>query len=190
VLRSRFEAEVSVRVLVADDSVTQRTIIGSVLQKLGYESVLTTNGREALACIQREEIPLLVSDWQMPDIDGPELCRRLRAPNRKVYTYIILLTSLSGKSKYLEGLEAGADDFVTKPVDPDELAARLKVGERIIGLQTEMRQLQGLLSICSVCKKIREGKEWVQVEKYVATRTATSFSHGFCPECLAKQMAE
>jgi DNA-binding response OmpR family regulator len=99
----------------------------------------------------------------MPDIDGLELCRRLRAPNRKVYTYIILLTSMTGKNRYLEGLEAGADDFLTKPVDKDELAARLKVGERIIGLQKEMRQMQGLLSICMLCKKIREarsGSRW------------------------------
>ena len=76
----------------------------------------------------------------MPDMDGLELCRRLRAPSRRVYTYAILLTMRSGKSSYLEGLAAGADDFMSKPVDADELAARLKVGERIVGLQKEMRQ--------------------------------------------------
>lgn len=177
------------RVVVAEDSAVQRTFLATLLQRLGYEPVLAANGREALAAIQREEIPLLVSDWQMPDIDGLELCRRLRAPERKAYTYIILLTMLSGKSRYLEGLEAGADDFLTKPVDPDELAARLKVGERIIGLQKEVRQMQGLLSICSVCKKIREGKEWIPVDAYVAGRTATSFSHSLCPECLERQKA-
>jgi DNA-binding response OmpR family regulator len=177
------------RVLVAEDSEVQRKFLAMVLRQLGYEPVLTANGREALASIMREEIPLLVSDWQMPDIDGLELCRRLRAPNRKVYTYTILLTSMTGKNRYLEGLEAGADDFLTKPVDKDELAARLKVGERIIGLQKEMRQMQGLLSICMLCKKIREGKEWIAVDAYVSVRTATSFSHAFCPECLEKQNA-
>ena|SRR5438132_1384988 len=149
------------KVLVADDDVVSRTILDKLLRKLGYEPVLTANGREALAQIVREEIPLLVSDWQMPDIDGPELCRRLRAPGRKVYTYVILVTTLSGKSKYLEGIDAGADDFLTKPVDADELAARLKVGERIVALQKELRQIEGLLSICMLCKKIREGGEWV-----------------------------
>jgi DNA-binding response OmpR family regulator len=177
------------KVLVAEDSDVQRKFLAIVLQQLGYEAVLTSNGREALASIMREEIPLLISDWQMPDIDGLELCRRMRAPSRKVYTYIILLTSMSGKSSYLEALEAGADDFVTKPVDKDELAARLKVGERIIGLQKDLRQMQGLLSICMHCKKIREGKEWVPVDSYVSVRTATSFSHAFCPECLEKQNA-
>jgi DNA-binding response OmpR family regulator len=178
------------KVLVADDDLISRTILAQILRRLGYEAILTASGREALASIQREEVPLLITDWQMPDIDGPELCRRLRAPHRKVYTYVILLTTLSGKSKFLEGLEAGADDFITKPVDQDELAARLKVGERIVGLQKEMRQMEGLLSICSHCKKIREGKAWVPVDEYVAGKTATSFSHAFCPECLQKQIAD
>lgn len=178
------------KVLVADDDVISRTILENVLRRLGYEPTLTTNGREALARIQREEIPLLITDWQMPDIDGLELCRRLRAPGRKVYTYAILLTARSGKANYLAGLEAGADDFLTKPVDADELAARLKVGERIVGLQKEMRQMEGLLSICGRCKKIREDKAWVPVDEYVAGKTATSFSHALCPECLAKQIAE
>src|SRR5260221_345462 len=177
------------KVLVAEDSELQRGALAILLRKAGYEPVLTANGRQAVACIQRDEVPLLVSDWQMPDLDGLELCRRLRAPERKVYTYIILLTALSGKSRYLEGLAAGADDFITKPVDSDELAARLKVGERVIGLQKELRQMQGLLSICSLCKKIREGKEWIPVDAYVQGRTATSFSHAFCPECLQKQIA-
>ncbi len=177
------------KVLVAEDSAVQRAFVGNLLQRLGFEPVLTENGREALACIQRQEVPLLVSDWQMPDLDGPELCRRLRAEGRRAYTDIILLTSMSRKSKYLEGIEAGADDFLTKPVDPDELAARLKVGQRIIGLQKEMRQLEGLLSICSTCKKIREGTSWVPVEEYIAGRTATSFSHAFCAECLKIQIA-
>jgi DNA-binding response OmpR family regulator len=176
------------KVLVADDDLVSRTILDRLLRRLGYEPVLTASGREALAQIMREEIPLLVTDWQMPDIDGPELCRRLRAPGRKVYTYIILLTTLSGKSRYLEGIEAGADDFLTKPVDGDELGARLKVGERIVGLQKEVRQMEGLLSICMHCKKIREGQSWVPVDEYVAGRTATSFSHAFCPECLQRQI--
>jgi DNA-binding response OmpR family regulator len=176
------------KVLVAEDGVTLRTILGDTLQALGYEPILTENGREALACIQREEIALVITDWQMPDMDGLELCRRLRAPNRKAYTYVILITGLAGKSRYLEGLKAGADDFIAKPVDADELAARLKVGERIVAMQRELRQIEGLLSICGVCKKIRDGQSWVPVEEYVAGRTAATFSHALCPECLAKQI--
>ncbi len=176
------------KVLVADDDLVSRIILDKVLRRLGYDPVLTANGREAMARIEREEIPLLVTDWKMPDVDGLELCRMLRAPGRKVYTYVVLLTTYSGKSRYLEGLEAGADDFLTKPVDGDELAARLKVGERIVALQKEVRQMEGLLSICMHCKKIREGESWVPVDEYVAGRTATSFSHAFCPECLQRQI--
>jgi len=178
------------KVLVADDNRLSRVVLERILRTLGYEPVLTENGRSALTAIVREEIPLLITDWNMPDMDGLELCRRLRLPSRRVYTYAILLTMRSGKSSYLEGLAAGADDFMTKPVDADELAARLKVGERIVGLQKEMRQLEGLLSMCMLCKKIREGQEWVPVDHYVSTRTATSFTHGFCPECLKIQIAE
>ncbi|MGZ6141792.1 MAG: response regulator [Myxococcales bacterium] len=178
------------KVLIADDDPVSRAILEGMVRRLGYEPVLAEGGRAALAAIAREEVPLLVTDWQMPDVDGIELCRRLRAPNRKVYTWVLVLTTLSGKKKYLEALEAGADDFMTKPVDVDELAARLKGGERIVALQKEMRQMEGLLSICMICKKIREGGEWVPVDKYVTDHTATSFSHAFCPECLARQMAE
>jgi DNA-binding response OmpR family regulator len=176
------------KVLVADDDAVVRTLLGDILRRAGYEPILAVNGREALAQIHRQEIPLLITDWQMPDIDGPELCRRLREPSRKVYTYAILLTSLSGKARYLEGLEAGADDFITKPVDPEQLVARLKVGERIVGLQKDMRRMEGLLSICSYCKKIREGKDWVAVDDYVGRKTATTFSHSLCPDCMKKQI--
>ena len=123
------------KVLVADDDVISRTVLENVLRRLGYEPTLTANGREALARIQREEIPLLITDWQMPDIDGLELCRRLRAPGRKVYTYAILLTSRSGKANYLDeesarqaadAMDAGA---VTVPFR-GQIALRLPLEER------------------------------------------------------------
>jgi len=179
-----------VKVLIADDDPVARAIVEQIVRRLGYESLAVDGGRPALAAVMREEIPLVVTDWNMPDIDGVELCRRLRASGRQVYTYVLMLTTQSGKKKVLEALDAGVDDFMTKPVDADELAARLKTGERIIALQKEMRQMEGLLSICMRCKKIREGKAWVPVDQYVTEHTATSFSHAFCPECLKQQMTE
>ncbi len=176
------------KVLIADDDPVARAVVEKIVRARGYEPVLAAGGRAAMAAIMKEEIPLLVTDWSMPDLDGLELCRRIRAPHRKAYTYVILLTTQSGRKKLLEALDAGIDDFLTKPVDADELAARLKSGERIIAMQKELRQMQGLLSICMYCKKIREGQTWVPVDSYVAQHTATSFSHGFCPECLKKQM--
>ena len=178
------------KVLIGDDDPVSGAIVENIVRKRGYEPVAVDGGRAALAQLLREEIPLLVTDWSMPDVDGLELCRRLRAPNRTIYTYVLLLTTQSGKKKILEALDAGVDDFMTKPVDADELAARLKAGERIVALQKEMRQMEGLLSICMRCKKIREGKEWVPVDQYVTEHTATSFSHAFCPECLKQQISE
>jgi phosphoserine phosphatase RsbU/P len=126
----------------------------------------------------------LISDWMMPDINGLELSQRIRSAGRTRYTYIILLTVLGGKESYLEGMDAGADDFMTKPFDKDQLGSRLRVAERVLALQEEVRQLEGLLPICMYCKKIRDEKEqWSQIEQYIDARTDASFSHSICPDC-------
>ena len=110
----------------------------------------------------------------------------VRAENRTRYTYVILLTMLEGKGSFLEGMRAGADDFITKPFDEEQLATRLRVAERIVSLQREIKQLQGLLPICSYCKKVRDDRnQWQQIENYIASRTEASFSHGICGECYA-----
>ena len=115
------------------------------------------------------------------------MCRRIRSEEGKVYTYVILLTALSGKSVFFDGMEAGADDFVTKPLDADGLQARLRVAERTINLQREVTQLQGLLPICAYCKNIRDDRdEWQPLERFVGQKTETSFSHTLCPECGTK----
>ncbi len=86
-------------------------------------------------------------------------------------------------------MEAGADDFITKPVDMDELHARLKAAERILGLRTHVQQLEGLLPICAYCKRIRDAAEqWESIERYVEARSAAQFSHGYCPECYEKHV--
>jgi DNA-binding response OmpR family regulator len=96
----------------------------------------------------------------------------------------MLLTALSGRANYLEGMDAGADDFVTKPFERHELHARLRVAERVLGLHRTVRQLEGLLPICSYCKRIRDEQEsWSQVEEYVSRRTEAQFTHGICPDC-------
>jgi DNA-binding response OmpR family regulator len=102
---------------------------------------------------------------------------------------VLLLTALKGRARFLDGMQAGADDFMSKPVDREELHARLRVAERILGLQQEVKQLEGLLPICSYCKKIRdEGEQWSQVEEYVSRRTEAQFSHGICPDCYERHL--
>jgi response regulator RpfG family c-di-GMP phosphodiesterase len=117
------------------------------------------------------------------------LCRRIRAERRVEYTYIIVQTSKSGKENYLAAMKAGIDDFVTKPVDPDELRARLGVAERILALRRELWQLEGLLPICSYCKRIRDAADiWQPVERYVGERSGAEFSHGICPDCYRQHI--
>src|SRR5262245_9404099 len=123
------------KILVPEDYKYSHGRWSWLLQKLGYQVVATENGREAWEAYRRGRFRLVISDLLMPDVDGLELVRRIRAQKQPKYTYIILITALIGKKDYLEGKEAGADDFVTKPFDPDELKARLRVAERIISFQ-------------------------------------------------------
>ena len=125
--------------LIADDDPITRLLLSSALTALGHTVREATNGREAWYAWLTGEYPLVISDWLMPDLDGLEFCRRIRAEPRADYSYIILLTACSGKTNYLEAMTAGADDFITKPFEKDALAARVRVAERILGLHATLR---------------------------------------------------
>jgi two-component system chemotaxis response regulator CheY len=126
------------KILIAEDDTTTRLIFGATLRKMGHTVTAVEDGQKAWKAWQQEEYSLIISDWIMPDIDGLELCKRIRAQPSLQYTYIILLTSMDGKGSYLEGMDAGADDFITKPFDEEQLAARLRVAERIIALHQKL----------------------------------------------------
>lgn len=127
------------KILIADDDTTSRLLLGATLKKLGHEVTAVENGRQALEAWRQEQHTLLISDWMMPELDGLELCRLIRDEPALQYTYIVLLTSLAGKGRYLDGMGAGADDFINKPYDEDSLAARLHVAERILALHEKLR---------------------------------------------------
>jgi DNA-binding response OmpR family regulator len=187
------------RVLVADDEVVTRRVLESTLVGWQYEVSSAASGDEALGILEhgpRPDIALL--DWMMPEKEGPEVARIIRARTETVPVYIILLTSLGGRQNIIQGLEAGADDYITKPFDRDELRARLGVGRRMVELQRNLadrvaeledalgrvKQLQGLVPICSYCKKIRnDSNYWQNLETYVSAHSGAQFSHGICPEC-------
>jgi phosphoserine phosphatase RsbU/P len=174
----------ALKILIADDDPTARRFLQAALHKLEHECVLAVDGREAWEAYRATQPSIILADWLMPKLSGIELCRMIRADARPRYAYVIMVTALSGKGSYLEGMQAGADDFVTKPFDLDEMAARLHVARRIIGLQTEIHQLQGLLPVCSYCRRIRdEQSTWTTLEEYVSARTDVTLSHSICPDC-------
>lgn len=187
------------RVLVADDDAVSARVLGATLRRWGYEVETVRDGLAAWERLQQEDPPrLAVLDWMMPGLEGPEICRRVRALHRPVPTYIILLTARGQAQDVVVGLESGADDYVTKPFDQAELHSRLRVGERIIELQqgladrvreleealSQVKTLKGLLPICAYCMKIRDDRNyWQRVETYIAAHSNARFSHGICPEC-------
>ena len=172
------------RILVVEDDFDARDMLKVMLRLDGYDVVAATNGEEAWDAFHKEPFSVVISDWLMPGTDGLELCRRIRSSETTRYSYVILLTALHGKSRYLEAMSAGVDDFVSKPYDPDELRARLLVAKRIVGLQDRVKRLEGILPTCMYCKKIRdEQNKWVHIEQYISQRTEACFSHGVCPDC-------
>ena len=189
------------KILVADDDPVSLRLIEAVLAKWGHEVILARDGADALEKIRSDDVRMGIIDWMMPEVDGIELCRRVRAgsSNAAGYVYLIVLTSKSDKRDLLEGLEAGADDYLVKPCDPRELQVRLNVGVRMLELEDRLserireletalntiQRLEGMLPICAYCKKVRDDKNyWHQVETYVAQRTRARFSHSVCPECF------
>lgn len=175
------------KILIVDDDPSSRMALDLVLREMGHEVTLASAGGEALRLFEKGNVPVLISDWLMPDLDGLELCRRIRAANRPQYTYVLLLTVVGGRIGYLEGMRAGADDFITKPFDREILGSRLVVAERILSLQSQVRQLSGLLPICARCKNVRDDQNyWHAVESYIEQHTAAKFTHGYCPECFTK----
>jgi len=194
------------KVLIAEDDPVSRRLLQAALIKWGYEVTVSTNGKEAWEVLQAPNAPsLLILDWLMPELDGVEVCRQARQVAALKSAYIILLTSRGSKDDIVQGLEAGADDYVTKPFDHGELRARVQVGSRVVKLQTALadrvqeleeaianvKQLQGLLPICCYCKKIRDdGNYWHRVESYITGHANVRFSHGICPDCTTKLKAD
>ncbi len=127
------------RILIAEDDLTSRNMLAAVLKKTGHEPVQATNGSEAWESLQKPDAPhLVILDWMMPEIDGLEVLRRVRAVSVDRPPYIIMLTSKTEKAEIIAGLDAGANDYLAKPFDPGELRARVEVGRRMIEMQDEL----------------------------------------------------
>ena len=126
------------RILIAEDDAMSALMLQHTIRHLGHECVLAQNGLEAWALFQHMAVDVVISDWIMPDMDGIELCRRVRSDSRQGYTYFIFLTMLSDKADVLTGITAGADDYLTKPLDRSDLSMRLLVAERVTTLHQQL----------------------------------------------------
>ena len=127
------------KILIADDSIVSRHLLEATLRKWGYDVVVACDGTEALAALEQEHAPsLAILDWMMPGMTGLEVCREIRQRIKEPYIYILLLTSKSQKEDLIEGMEAGADDYITKPFDQHELQVRLRAGTRLVDLQAQL----------------------------------------------------
>ena len=190
------------KILIADDDPTSRRMLEMVLTRWGFDVVAVADGDAAWAKLQDPKEPRLVLlDWMMPGIDGVEICRKLRKEQALKPTYIIIVTTRDSKEDMVEGLAAGANDYIGKPFDSDELRARVEVGQRVLELEealsrrvdelqhalAHVKTLQGILPICIHCHKIRNDQEsWERIEKYIMEHTDADFTHGLCPECARK----
>ena len=176
------------KILSVEDDAVSRAVLRQALRKLGHEVIEAANGDAAWKLVTKEHVRVVVSDWAMPQMDGLELCRRIRKAAGVDYTYFILLTARDATGENQQAAaDAGVDDFLTKPLNFDELWNRLRVAERILRYATQVRQLEEMLPICSYCNKIRDDQNyWQQIEGYINERTGSEFSHSICPDCYQR----
>jgi DNA-binding response OmpR family regulator len=192
-------------ILVVDDDPDVARFVEVNLRSAGYDVQVATDGEEALEKAVDMRPDLVLLDVMMPKLDGFEVAQRLRRDQRTSSCSIIMLTAKALSADKVLGLSSGADDYIIKPFDPDELRARVAVGVRVLGLQQKLaervaelqdalsnvKQLHGLLPICSYCKRIRgDDQYWQQVEGYIADHSEAQFSHGICPACYDTISAE
>ena len=190
------------RVLIVDDDPGIRRGLCAQVQADGFDVVACGTGKEALERLTGTDVPpIAVIDWVLPDRSGVEVCRAVRRAAESVTPYIIMLTVRTGARDVSGALDAGANDYVTKPFSMMELRARIRVGCRVAELQdklqhqairaeaalSEVRLLSGLLPICSRCRHVRDDDDyWRELKDYLSEHADAGFAHGICAGCAAK----
>lgn len=182
-------------VLVVDDEETIAEAVRARLESEGYRVLVAGDGGQAIETAARERPDLVVLDLMLPGMDGLEVCKELQ---RDRWVPVLMLTARTEEADKVAGFAVGADDYLTKPFDPEELRARVQAGTRIVSLQQQLRthvteleaalasvrQLRGLVPICSYCKAIRDDKQyWHRLESYISENSEAQFTHSICPTC-------
>ena len=195
------EKSVLSKILIAEDDPVSLSFLQNLLENIAIEVLLAKDGRKAWELYQKNEIQMIITDWMMPGLTGPEIIRKVRESNLPSLPYIIIIASKGRKQDVVAGLGSGADDYIVKPFEPQELLARVNVGQRVIESQSALaeqvkevqhalshiKNLEGILPICSYCHKIRDGKDrWYRLEAYIMNHSEAQFSHSLCPHCRKK----
>lgn len=198
------------RILVTDDSLVARTACSNQLKEAGYEVLFAQNGLEAVETMSKEAVDLVLMDVVMPEMNGVEATRKIKAMESAKDIPVIMVTSMGDMQTLQSAFEAGAVDYVTKPIEPIELMARIRSALRLKAEMdarkkreeeltrknrelesalSEIKTLRGFIPICAWCKKIRniEGY-WEQMEHYIEQHSQATFSHSICKECAAEQI--
>jgi sigma-B regulation protein RsbU (phosphoserine phosphatase) len=202
-------------ILIVDDIAKNIQVLGSILLKDGYAISYATNGHQALEMVGTENYDLILLDIMMPELDGFEVCRRIKQMPGKQDIPIIYLTARTQKHDIVEGLNSGAVDYITKPFNSAELKARVltqlqlkeardriaeqnfqlkeqnnhleKLNQELKDALEKIKTLEGIIPICSICKNIRDDKGyWERIEAFMCKHSDAVFSHGICPECAKK----
>ena len=133
------------KLLIVEDDAISGKLLQKQVEGLGYENVLARDGEEAWNLFQAQNFRVVITDWMMPKMNGLELCRKIRSSSKDYYTYIIIITAKDNKQDFLKAFESGADDFIVKPFDPEEIKARTRTAERIGKLEEDYQDLQDVL---------------------------------------------
>ncbi len=187
------------KILIAEDEYITRLMIQVSLEKWGYRVSCVSDGNDAWELLQKPDGPqIAILDWEMPGLDGVEVCRRVKELEKGTPIYVILLTGRDSRNDILHGFDMGADDYMTKPFDDNELRARVRVAERLVHIQIalaesvdelrnvldQMEALQGALPVCVTCHKIQGSDDsWIPLDTTITERAEPRFMYIKCPDC-------
>lgn len=177
------------KLLIVDDELTSRKTLALFSQKIGYEVFSASNGAEAWKLWREKRPRLVVTDWQMPVMDGLELCSKIREEEGDDYTYIVIVTSRDGDTDVIKGMQAGADDYITKPFSKDELAVRLKAGERVLNLQTKDLVIFSLAKLAE-SRDNETGNHLERIRYYCRALAEDLLKQPDCPAEVTPQFVE
>lgn len=176
-------------ILIVDDDPVNLIFLEAALKSQGHKVTMAEDGEKAWLAMLLGGFQFVICDWSLPGISGTELCKKVRERNGYGYVYFILITGHEGTDKLNMAMDAGVDDFLTKPLDMNALTVRLRVANRILDFHRQVGALKELVPICMYCKKIRNDKNyWENVEIFFSAHTGADFTHSLCPDCYTEKI--